>query len=184
MQLISITELQRPGWSKGMDENAVNKTTPSATEAISIVEAMVHRGCFDEPPPDYEEVEKNGEKTLPSRPNYTPEEIYRTVRDHQYQRRGHGEDRRRSGVADAYSNNYQRHNNLDGYGHFDDHRRESQHRYDNRAGDGIRERYRERGNDRRGSHFNRGGQRNRRYANGDQFANNFRRHLGTMMRRR
>lgn len=184
MQLMSITELARPRWMRKLDRSADgSKSVPSASEAISIVEKLVNGG-FDSPsggfdtsfdPPSFQ----TNDKGKPSN-NFSPEDIYKTIRGLQQADEGRGG---RSGgrlMADEdmepHATNNPRHGRYVKGG--------------NRGGDGYRDRYDRYGESprdresRRSRAAQRSGYRSRRFASGNQFASNFQRQLGTIMQRR
>lgn len=194
MQLMSITELARPRWARRLGKSGDGeKSVPSASEAISIVTKIVDGGGFDNPLAfdaafDSPSVKESVNKPAAGQLDYSPEEIYRTLRGYGQtgnERRGRGHrDRSRHSpddIADPYgANNHKRgryakagERGGDDYRNSDN-RRASNDRY------GPTERNHQRA---AGDRRPRSGYRSRRYAAGDQFADNFRRQLGTIMQR-
>lgn len=188
MQLISITELKRPGWSNAQI------TKDNVTEAIDIITDLINRESeegFDEPPAANHSEGELDYRYNSRRDRYygqkTPDALFRTVRDRyrnqdkstwhsrEYRRprdgRSSRDDAHRSRARESnYNDPQHRRQSSEGRGH--DYGRRNE-----RRGAGYRDQGRGRDHD--------GYERDRRrYAGDNHFADNFRRHLGTVMGQR
>ena len=167
MQLISITELKRPTWSRISPIDSL-RSKPSAEEAREIVETLMNGPSAED---SYDN--RLSDKKL-SYDSFTPEEIYNTIR----RQKNYGSKRagssKTNGADNAYLNGYRRQYNQDKtsnvYGNKNNNLRQ-QNDYD-RGGQNTR------------PNGYKDGPNNRRYAEGNELATNFQKRLGTMMRHR